>query len=83
MYEDWATKQPASARKLCDEWRVSIRRFAKLFGDIDVTDVDRNMVIDFREAMARLPTRSKKHVACLPLPDQIRPGPHDAGWFGA
>jgi len=83
VYEDWAAKQPASVRKRCDEWRVSIRRFAKIFGDIDVADVDRDMVIDFREAMARLPTRPKKHVACLPLLDQIRPGLHDAGSFGA
>ena len=71
VYEDWAAKQPASARKLCDEWRVSIRRFVELFGDIDVVDVNRDMIIDFREAMARLPTRPKKHVACLPLLDQI------------
>ncbi|HUD91476.1 hypothetical protein [Sphingobium sp.] len=29
------------------------------------------MIIDFREAIARLPTRPKKNVACLPLLDQI------------
>ena len=71
VYEDWAARQPAASRKLCDEWRVSIRRFVELFGDLNVAEVNRDMIIDFREAMSRLPTRPKKEVACLPLLEQI------------
>ncbi len=71
VFDAWAATQPPESKKLCDEWRVSIRRFAELFGDIDVADIDRDMIIDFREAMIRLPSRPKRSISCLPLLEQI------------
>lgn len=71
VFDAWAATQPPESKKLCDEWRVSIRRFTELFGDVDVADIDRDMIIDFREAMMRLPSRPKHAISCLPLLEQI------------
>lgn len=71
VFEAWAATQPPESRKLCDEWRVSIRRFVELFGNVDVADITRDMIIDFREAMKRLPSRPKRSISCLPLLEQI------------
>lgn len=71
VFEAWAGEQPLESRKLCDEWRVAVRRFVELFGDKDVTAITSDMVLDFREAMRRLPSRPKRAVAALPLLEQI------------
>ena len=67
----WAAAQPANAKQLCDEWRVAIRRFIELFGDVDVSGIDGDMIADFREAMEKLPTRPKRNVAALSVLQQI------------
>jgi len=71
VFASWAAAQPLNAAKLCDEWGVAIRRFVELFGDVDVTAIDGDMVADFRDAMQRLPSRPKRDVATLPLLKQI------------
>lgn len=71
VFEAWAGGQPLESKKLCDEWRVAVRRFVELFGDQHVTAITSDMVLDFREAMRRLPSRPKRTVAALPLLEQI------------
>lgn len=71
VFEAWAAAQPRESHKLCDEWRVAIRRFVELFGDLDVADITSDTVLDFREAMRGLPSRSKRAIAALPLLKQI------------
>lgn len=71
VFASWAATQPLEAKKLVDEWGVAIRRFLELFGDLDVAEIDPDMVIDFREAMRRLPSRPKKAIAALPLLEQV------------
>ncbi len=71
VFELWAAAQPPNATKLIDEWRVAIRRFVQLFGDVDVSEIDGDMVADFRDAMEKLPTRPKRLVVALPLLQQI------------
>jgi integrase len=72
VFERWAAAQPPEANKLSDEWRVAVRRFVELFGDLHVAQIDSGMVRDFREAMARLPSRPRKEVVALPLLEQIK-----------
>jgi len=71
VFETWAAAQPSNAAKLCDEWGVAIRRFVELFDNLDVSDIDGDVVADFRDAMHRLPSRPKRDVGVLPLMEQI------------
>jgi integrase len=71
VHEHWASKQPLSATKLCDEWRVSIRRFVELIGDLDVRQITGDMIRDFRDSMGELPSRAPRELTALPLLEQI------------
>lgn len=71
VFEAWTAEQPSESRKLCDEWGVAIRRFIELFGDRDVSEITTDMIVDYREAMRRLPSRPRRAVAQLPLLEQI------------
>lgn len=56
-----------------EQYRASAAgvRLVEIFGDIDVTEIDSGMVMDFRDAMRGLPSRPKRAVAELPLLEQI------------
>lgn len=71
VFDAWSAAQPRDSAKLCDEWGVAIRRFVELFGDIAVTEIDGDMVADFRDAMFRLPSRPRHDIGALPIMKQI------------
>ena len=72
VFDAWAAAQPAHAAKLCDEWRVAVRRFVSLFGNVEVANIDSDMIADFRDGILQMPSRPARAIAALPVMDQIK-----------
>jgi integrase len=50
-----------------EEFRVGVRRFIDLFGDLDVNKITRSQAQEFRDVLRGLPARPPNHVRDLPL----------------
>jgi len=76
VFEEWAAAQlkgkKVAADKTVDEWRRNIGQFISVHGDVDVRDITARMVREFRKIAQRLPVKPKKHIASLPIRDQIQ-----------
>ncbi|EMD84627.1 DUF6538 domain-containing protein [Pacificimonas flava] len=71
VFSAWAASRQPEDSKLVDEWNTTINRFVELHDDLEVTQISKDHVTLFREAMKGLPSRPKAAVRCLPLRDQI------------
>lgn len=63
-----ATEIGESARL---DFGLGVRRFIQLHGDIDVQQVDRRHVEDFRDLLRKMPSRPPNDIRKLPMTDQV------------
>src|SRR5690606_13819924 len=71
--DQFATKGDFSTtRKTTDEYAMNVERLIKLFGNIPVEDVSKQMITEFRDTLLRLPTNPRKEVKALSFAEQIQ-----------
>lgn len=63
--------KPIVPDKTADEWALACRRMELLFGPIQLHQITAQMIHDFRDVLAGLPSRPKAEVARLPLREQV------------
>lgn len=70
MFEKYADDSDigTSAR---NDFGVGIRRFCELHGDLDVAEINRRHIEDFRDMLRRLPSRPPNSIRKLPMPEQV------------
>jgi len=54
-----------------NDFGIGIRRFTELHGDLDVNDIDRRHIEDFRDMLRRMPSRPPDNIRMLPMPEQV------------
>jgi hypothetical protein len=52
------------------EWDLAIRRFNKMYGDIDMALIRLQMVRDYRDKLLEIPSRAPDEIKILPLDEQ-------------
>lgn len=65
-----AADKPDPPHKTAHEWNLARQRFEQLFGSLPLSDISSEMVHDFRDVLAKLPSRPKRAVGQLPLRKQ-------------
>jgi len=63
--------KPAKANKTADEWALACRRMDDLFGPIFLDQITAQMIHDFRDILAGLPSRPKAEIGRMPLREQV------------
>ena len=71
LFERWQRERKPAPRSVT-ECEFTVRRFRELHGRLSITDISRQHVREFREAMLQFPASLSNQEARLPLPEILR-----------
>lgn len=73
IYELWAQEHQANdgAEKTLSDFHTYSRRFTELHGSMPVTQLTKKHVVEFKDAMLRLPSRMTKHTKGKTVPQLL------------
>lgn len=54
-----------------EDFGLGIKRFVQLHGDLDVAEINRRHIEDFRDMLRRMPSRPPNDIRKLPMPEQV------------
>lgn len=72
LYELWLAQTPDASPASKDEWKRIIRYFTEFFGDIPADQVNKAMVLEFRQSLRRLPKRVTEKYRRTKIKDILR-----------
>ncbi|VXC98067.1 conserved hypothetical protein [Sphingomonas sp. AX6] len=70
LFEEWQTKRKPSLQT-ASEYRQSVNAFIDFIGDIPVNEINNDDVLNFRDAVASLPSRMSKAERKLPFTERL------------